>query len=236
MRAIEDAAVDADLVCADAILEPPPVEEDAGDEEDGDPREQQQRDPPATRGGEVADRRIAADHLPHAAPEAGGEVERVEPFGDPDREIGGGHAKSVRTCSRMTSRISAARSGARPSNGDDAVVRARGVDDEAGGAEQFVERAAGHVEMLDADEGDERVGVDHPAAYAVEHAVGQAVAEAAILALRNEEERGYDKNRDDDRGDGVEDGPAQQGLVGDEGADRQHQARAPAIRARRTLR
>ena len=43
MRAVEDAAVDADLVCADAILEPPPVDKHAGDEEDGDPREQQER-------------------------------------------------------------------------------------------------------------------------------------------------------------------------------------------------
>ena len=56
---------------------------------------------------------------------------------------------------------------------------AGGVDDQACGAEQFVERAAGDVDVLDADERDQGVDVEQPAADALQQPVGQAVAEAA---------------------------------------------------------
>ena len=64
----------------------------------------------------------------------------------------------------MRSRISAARSGARPGRRDDRFVGARGVDDQRGRAERLVERAAGDVDMLDPDKRDDRVGVEQPAA------------------------------------------------------------------------
>ena len=136
---------------------------------------------------EIADRRrSAADHLSNACAEPGDEVERMEPFGRADRQVS--------RCSREVRADMLADDvadfggaiGGEAIDGDDAVMRAGGVDDEAGGAEHFVERAAGDVEMLDADERDERVGVEHPAVDAVQHAVGQPVAEAAVLALRDD--------------------------------------------------
>ena len=89
------------------------------------------------------------------------------------------HSASDRICSRMVSRICDGGVGSEAVDGDDAVVGAGGVDDQAGGAEHLVERAAGDVDVLDADERDQRVDVEQPAVDALQQSVGQAVAEAA---------------------------------------------------------
>ena len=87
MGAVQDAAVDADLILADAIFEPPPVEEQRGrhEQEEQDRAEQGGLQP--ARNGEIAEAGVAARHPAQRSGEPGQQEERMEMLRRSDRRI-----------------------------------------------------------------------------------------------------------------------------------------------------
>ncbi len=75
-----------------------------------------------------------------------------------------------------------------PRHGDDAVVRSGGVDDQGRSAEQLVDRTPNHVDVLDAHERHNGVGVEQPATDDAQQAAVDGVAEPAVNAVRGDED------------------------------------------------
>ena len=79
--------------------------------------------------------------------------------------------------------------GRKSGKGDDAVVRARRVHDQGRHAEHLFERSASDVDVLDADQRNDRVDVEQPAADDLKQPIGQPVSEAPVDPLRRGEDR-----------------------------------------------
>ncbi len=127
--------------------------------------------------------------------EPGQQIERMKPLGRAEQVAGAGkgggfaHSASARISDRIASRISAARSGDRPGRTTMLLWVPAVWTTRRGGAEHLVDRAAGHVDMLDADERHDGVGVEQPAANGAQQPAVDRIAEPAVDAVGRDDDR-----------------------------------------------
>src|SRR4030095_12293274 len=112
--AVEQAGFDPDFACSDPEAEVAPAKQGRADRQDREHAEHEKEQQPVTLDSEIA---TGGEHSPHASAagaQARTQGEGMQPLRGAKRGVGLGHSKSDRMCWRISSRMSAARSGARP--------------------------------------------------------------------------------------------------------------------------